>query len=113
MKNLPCDKHIVDIVKNGKGIISLRVFNGYIQNNQKPFPQYLIHRCGMTHLNYSLANLGRTFSLQKELLKTEMNHNEVDGNDYKDKKDEWLDCVKQDVFCTAFSLLDIVKLWKK
>ena len=31
LNNLPCDKHIVDIFKNGKeGINSLRVFNGYI-----------------------------------------------------------------------------------
>ena len=32
-----------------------------------------------------------------------MNHNEIDYNNYKDKKDEWLDYVKQDVLCTAFS----------
>ena len=32
-----------------------------------------------------------------------MNHDEVDGNNYKDKKHEWLDYVKQDVLCTAFS----------
>ena len=30
----PCDKHIVDKNKNGKGIFSSRVFNGYIQNNK-------------------------------------------------------------------------------
>ena len=41
--------------------------------------------------------------LQKELLKTEMNHDEIGGKNYKDKKDEWLDYVKQDVLCTAFS----------
>ena len=57
----------------------------------------------MTHLNYSLKKLGKTFRLQKELLKTEMNHDEIDYNNYKDKKDEWLDYVKQDVLCTAFS----------
>ena len=57
----------------------------------------------MTHLNYSLKKLGKTFKLQKELLKIEMDHDEVDGNNYKDKKDEWLDYVKQDVLCTAFS----------
>ena len=51
---LPCDKRIVDIIKNGKGINSLRVSNGYIQNNKKLIPQYLIFRCGMTHLNYSI-----------------------------------------------------------
>ena len=32
-----------------------------------------------------------------------MDHDEVDGNKYKDKKDEWLDYVEQDLLCTAFS----------
>ena len=40
----------------------------------------------MTHLDYSLKNLGKTFKLQKEILKTEMNHDEVDGINYSDKK---------------------------
>ena len=43
-------------------------------------------RCGMTHLNFPLKKLGKTFKLHKDLLKTEMNHVEVDGNNYKDKK---------------------------
>ena len=47
--------------------------------------------------------LGKTFKFQKELLKTEQNHDEVDGNNYKDKKDDGLPYVKQDVLCTAFS----------
>ena len=67
---LRCDKHNVDIIKNGKGIISLKVFNGLIYENNKQIPQYLILRCGMTHLNYSFKKLGRTFKLPKELLKT-------------------------------------------
>ena len=81
----------------------MRIFNGYIQNNQKQIPQYLIFRCGMTHLIYSLKNLGKTFKLQKELLKTEMNHDEITGDNWRDKKDEWVDYVKNDVLCTAFS----------
>ena len=32
---LSCDKHIVDIIKNGKGTFSSRVFNGYIHNGRK------------------------------------------------------------------------------
>ena len=50
LSNLPCDEHIVDIFKNGKGIISMRVFAGYIQNNKRHIRQYLIFRCGKTHL---------------------------------------------------------------
>ena len=57
----------------------------------------------MTHLDYSLEKLGKTFKLQKELLKTEMNHDEIDFDSYEDKKDEWLTHVKNDVLCTAFS----------
>ena len=57
----------------------------------------------MTHLNYSLKKLGKTFKLQRELLKTQMNHDEVDVNNCKDKKHEWLDYVKNDVLCTALS----------
>ena len=56
----------------------------------------------MTHLNSSSKKLGKTFTLQKEILKTEMNHDEVDGKNYKDKRNEWLPYVKNDVLCTAF-----------
>ena len=45
----------------------------------------------MTYLYYSLKKLGRKVKLQKELRKTEMNHDEIDANNYKYKKDEWLD----------------------
>ena len=80
----------------------MKVF-GYIDKNKKQIPQYLYFRCGMTHLNDSLKKLGKTFKLQKELLKTEMNHDEVDRKNYKDKINEWLPYVENDVFCTAFS----------
>ena len=99
--NLPCDKHSNDIIKNGRGIISSRVLNGYIQNGKRQIPQYLSFGCGMTHLNYSLKKLGKTFILQNELSKTEMNQDEVDGNNYRYKKNEWLDYV--DVLRTGFS----------
>ena len=110
LNNLPCDRHIFgDIIKNGKGIIELKVFNGMIYENNKQIPQYLHFRCGMTHLNYSLKKLGRTFKLPKELLKTEIDHNDIDGNNYKDKKDIWLPYVKNDVLCTAYSYARYIK----
>ena len=63
----------------------------------------------MIHLSYSLNKLGKTFRLQKELLKTEMNHDEVDGDKYKDKINEWLPYVRNDVLCTAFSYARYIK----
>ena len=111
LNNLPCNKRIVITIKNGKGIIELKIFNGYIQNktNTKQIPQYLHFRCCMTHLKYSLKKLGKTFKIQKELLKTKMNHDNVDGDNYKVKIDEWLPYVKNDVLCTAFSYARYIK----
>ena len=53
---MSCDKRSVKTIKNGKSNIELKVFDGYIEKNKKPNPQYLHFRCGMTHLNYSLKN---------------------------------------------------------
>ena len=113
LKNLRCDKHIVDITKNGKGVISMKVFNGLIYKNNKQIPQYLIFRCGMTHLNYSLKKLGKTFKLPKELLTTEMNHDDIDGDNYKYKKDIWLPYVKNDVLCTGYSYARYIEAMKE
>ena len=113
LKNLPCDKHIVNNIKNGKRIIELKVFNGLIHKNNKQIPQNLHFRCGMTHLNYSLKKLGKTFRLPKELLKTEMNHDDIDGENYKVKKDIWLPYVKNDVLCTAYSYARYIEAMKE
>ena len=67
----------------------------------------------MTHLNYPLKKLGKTFKLKKELLKTELNHDEVNGDNYKDKINEWFPYVKNDVLCTAFSYARYIKAMKR
>ena len=56
----------------------------------------------MTHLNYSLKEPGKTFELPKTLLKSELNHDDIDGDNYKNKKDIWLPYVKMDVLSTSF-----------
>ena len=47
--------------------------------------------------------MGKTFKLQKGVLKTEMNHNEVHSDTWRDKKSGWLDYVENDVIRTSFS----------
>ena len=37
----------------------------------------------MTHLNYSLKKPGKTLKLPQKSLKTEMNHNDIDENNWK------------------------------
>ena len=63
----------------------------------------------MTHLNYSLKKFCMTSKLQKELVKTEMDHDEPYSDTWKDKKSEWLGYVKNDVLCTAFSYAGYTK----
>ena len=82
-------------------MVKNRFFCVYIHNGKKQILHYPIFRCGMNHLNYSLKKLGKTFKLAEELLKTEMNHDEIDEKNWKDKKDEWLPYVKNDVLCNA------------
>ena len=72
LNNFPCDRRVININKNGKDIVSLRVFNGYIQKNRKPIPQYLIFGCGMTHGNCSLKEFGNPFKVQEEKLKLKL-----------------------------------------
>ena len=86
INNLPCDKHFVDNIKNGRSIISLRIFNGYLQKGKRQIPQKLIFKCGMLHLNYLFKKLGKTFKLQKEILRIEMNHDKLCSDTWKDEK---------------------------
>ena len=67
----------------------------------------------MTHLTYSLKKLGETFKLQKELLKAEMNHDDVYSENRRDKKSEGLVCVKNAVLCTSFSYARYTKAMEK
>ena len=69
----------------------------------------------MWHNSFELfiKKLGKTFKVQKELLKNEMKHDDVDGDNYKVKIDEWLPYVKNDVLCTAFSYGRYIKAMKE
>ena len=42
-----------------------------------------------------------------------MNHRDIDGHNYQDKKDDWLDYVEQDVLCTAFIYARYCKAMKE
>ena len=109
LNNLPCSKHFVDIIKNGKSKVELKLINGLIHKNNKQIPQYLHFRCGMAHISYSLKKVEKTFKLPKELIKTETDHDRIDENNWRDKKDEWLPYVKNDVLCTAYSYARYIK----
>ena len=47
--------------------------------------------------NLFLGKIRENIQITKELLKTEMNHDEITADNYKDRKDIWVDLVKNDV----------------
>ena len=57
--NLPEWCSIVNMIKTGKGIISLKIHNGNIEckNGSKGKPQYITFVCSMNHLSSSLKKL--------------------------------------------------------
>ena len=56
------------LIKNGSGIVSLKIFNGYV-DPVKEIPQYVHLRCGILHIKDSLKNIGKSYKLQESLLK--------------------------------------------
>ena len=101
LNNLP-QWRTVKLVKNGSGIVSLKLFNGYVDQNKK-IPHYVHLRCGLLHIKDSLKNIGKSYKLQICLLKQELEHDEIFEDNWEEKENEWLPYLKNDVLSTAFS----------
>ena len=101
LNNLP-QWRTVKLIKNGSGIVSLKIFNGYVDQNKK-IPQYVHLRCGLLHIKDSLKNIGKSYKLQPCLLKQELEHDEIFEDNWEEKENEWLPYLKKDVLSTAFS----------
>ena len=101
LNNLP-QRRTFKLIKNGSGIVSLQIFNGYVDQNKK-IPQYVHFRCGLLHIKDSLKNIGKSYKLQESLLKQELEHDEIFEDTWEEKENEWLPYLKNDVLSTAFS----------
>ena len=101
LNNLP-QWRTVKLIKNGSGIVSLKMFNGYVDPVKKN-PQYVDFRCGLLHIKDSLKNIGRSYKLQEKLLNKELEHDEIFEDNWEEKENEWLPYLKNDVLSTAFS----------
>ena len=65
--NLPQWRTVVSLVKNGAGIVSLKIFNGYVDPVKK-VPQYVQFRSGLFQIEDFLWKIGTSYKLQKCLL---------------------------------------------
>ena len=104
LNNLPSWSRIMNLIKNGKGIISLKIFNGMVnvKANSKGQPQCLTFTCSMNHMKSSLRKLGETYKLQTSLMKQEMDHNEIYEDTWECKRREWEPYLKMDILSLAF-----------
>ena len=101
LNNLPQRRSVVKLIKNGAGIISLKIFNGYVDPVKK-IPQYAPFRCGRVPINKSLKKIGESYKLQESLLKKELEHDDIYEDTWEARESEWLPYVKNDVLSTAF-----------
>ena len=94
----------MNLIKNGKGIISLKIFNGMVnvKANSKGQPQYLTFTCSMNHMKSSLGKVGETYKLQTSFMKQEMDHNEIYKDTWESKLSEWEPYLKMDILSLAF-----------
>ena len=53
LNDLPQWRRVVSLIKNGSGIVSLKIFNGFVDPVKK-IPQYVHFRCGLLHFKDSL-----------------------------------------------------------
>ena len=102
LNNLLQWRTVVSLIKNGSGIVSLKIFNGYVDPVKK-IPQYVHFRCGLLHIEDSLKNIERSYKLQENLHKKELEHDEIFEDNWEEKENEWLPYLKNDMLSTAFS----------
>ena len=89
LNDLPQWRNVVKLIKNGAGLISLKIFNGYVDQTKK-VPQYVHFRCGRVHINRKLKEIGESYILQECLLKKQLEHDEIYQDTWQARENEWL-----------------------
>ena len=112
LKYLPQWRTVVTLIKNGSGFVSLKIYNGYVDENKK-FPQYDHLKCGRVHIYISMKNIVVSYKLQRSLLKQELEADEIYEDNWEEKENEWLPYLENDVLSTAFSYARYAKGMEK
>ena len=64
------------MIENVAGIVSLKIFNIYVDRNEK-ISQYVQIRCDLLQNKDSFKNIGESYKLQPCLLKQELEHDDI------------------------------------
>ena len=101
LNNLRQWRSDVKLIKNAIGIISLKIFNSFL-DQKKNIPQSAYFRCGRVHNTKSLKKIGESYNLQSCLLEQELEHDEIYEDTWEVRQHEWLPYTKDDLLSTAF-----------
>ena len=101
LNNLPQWRSVINLIENGAGIVSLKIFKGYI-GPVKEVPQYVHFRSRRVYIKSSLKKIGFSFKIQPLLSKQEVEHDEIIEDTWEARENEWLLYVENDVLSTAF-----------
>ena len=63
--NLPQWRSVVKLIKDGAGVILLKIFNGF-KDQKKKTPQYVLFRCGRAQINKSLKKIEESNKITKK-----------------------------------------------
>ena len=87
--NLPQCRSFVNLIENGGGIVSPKLFNEEAKEMKK-IPQYVHFRFGNSHIKSSLKEIVFSYKLQPSLLKQDMEHYEIYEDTWEARENEWL-----------------------
>ena len=111
LNNLPQWRSVFNLIKNGAGIVALKIFDGYI-DEKKNIPQYVHFRCGRVHIIKSLKKIGESHKLQPSLLEQELEHDEISEDTWEVKKTSGCLMLKMTHYQLPSVMLDIQWEWK-
>ena len=97
-------KEITDlkIIKTARGLISLSFRCGVKIVNTCEVPQYVKFTCSKSHIKGSLNKVAKEYGLQPELLKGEIEHSNINKNNFVELRHIWEPYLISDVLCLAY-----------
>ena len=101
INNFPQWPSVVNLIKNRAGLVSLKIFNRYVDQNGKTLSMYILDVEEFILIRVS-KKIGENYKLPESLLKKELGHDEIYEDTWEARENEWLPYVKNDVLSTVF-----------
>ena len=100
MNSLP-KTYFPEITDTSRGILKLIIRVGTVFENDREIPLYMKFVCSEVHISGSLRKIQKEYEIQPQLLKTEMEHNDVTLYNYREKKHIWKPYLINDILGLA------------